>query len=260
MKITFLGTGTSLGIPVLGCECPVCASQDPKNKRLRSSIFVEGDSTNILVDTSPDLRQQMFRFGYKDLDAVMYTHAHADHIFGLDDLRGFNFRMQRALSLYADNDTADSLESIFSYAFFPDPNYLGGAPPKLQMNRIRRFEEINVGNVRLLPLPVLHGKQIVTAYRIGAFGYLTDCSGVPDETRDYLKNLDVLVLSALRHRPHATHFSVSEALVEIEKLGPKQAVLTHISHDLDHAETNDYLRANSKIPVSLAYDELVLEV
>ncbi len=271
MRVTILGSGTSIGVPVPACGCSVCRSDNPKNKRLRTSIFIQLDSKsssgsvsaqsfNLLVDSSTDLRQQALAANISRIDAVIYTHAHADHIFGIDDLRSFNFRQKSAIPLYADDATTISLQKIFQYAFEPEENYLGGALPQLTLHRFEEFKPIVLGGHEILPIPIEHGRLKVFGFRIGNFAYLTDCSKIPDESRKYLSGLEVLVLDGLREQPHNTHFSHEQAVKEVEQLQPKQTYLIHISHDAEHENANRKLNAMTKFAVELAYDGLVFDV
>jgi len=214
--------------------------------------------TRILIDTPPDLRQQILRVGFREIDAVFYTHAHADHILGLDDLRPFNFRMGREIPVYADDSTAERLLEMFSYAFTDTPGYEGGAPPRLRLNRLEPYRSVTVDEEPIEPISIYHGTKLILGFRIRNFAYLTDCSGIPERSRERLTNLDVLVVSGLRHREHPTHFTIEQAVREISILRPKKAFLTHISHDLEHEETNALLRRISTCETELAYDGLEL--
>lgn len=264
MEITFLGSGTSSGVPIIGCSCEICLSTDPKDKRLRSSIFIDlGESHQdgiryILVDCGPDFREQALRFKLPRLDAVLFTHAHADHIFGLDDIRIYNFKQKDSIPLYADKPTADALHRIFSYCFFRDPNYEGGGVPSLTLNEINSNTAFTLGNIEIVPIKIFHGRTQILGFRIGDFAYLTDCSSVPDESIPLLKNLEMLVVSGLRHKHHATHFTVKGAVDLINELKPQKALLTHISHDLSHQITEDSL-ANNSLTIKLAYDGLKIK-
>ncbi|MFN8392605.1 MAG: MBL fold metallo-hydrolase [Bdellovibrionota bacterium] len=282
MNIRVLGSGTSTGVPVPGCTCAVCTSHDPLNKRLRTSVFVEIQPTDvpsrraidptiepsetsrvaggILIDTSPDLRYQALRASIAKIDAVLYTHVHADHVFGIDDLRSFNFINQSVIPVYASEESAAELEHRFSYAFFPDPRYEGAAPPQLTLTRMRPFEPIRLFGIEILPLPVRHGKMEVFGFRIGDFAYLTDCSFIPDETRARLEGLEVLILDGLRYRPHKTHFSHEQAVREIERIAPKRSYLTHVSHEVEHHSANENLRKLTSLAVELAYDGLEINL
>jgi phosphoribosyl 1,2-cyclic phosphate phosphodiesterase len=251
MKITFLGTGTSTGVPSVGCPCEICHSTDPRDKRLRASILLEYDGRKVVVDTSSDFRQQALRAGLDRLDAILYTHAHADHIFGLDDIRPFNFRTGRAIPCYADEATWVTLRHVFSYIFDPK-GYVGA--PRIEANTIDGPFEL-FGR-RIEPLYVLHGSMPVVAYRVGRAAYATDCSAIPDETCAALEDLDVLILDGLRYGAHATHMSIDTSLQYIERLRPRRAFLTHMNHEVHHETVSRRLPPG----VELAYDGLALEV
>ena len=253
MKLTFLGTGTSTGVPSVGCNCETCLSDDPKDKRLRVSVLIEHDGKKILVDTSIDFRQQALRAKIGYLDAVLITHCHVDHVFGLDDLRPLNFRYG-AMPIYADAAAWRDLRRIFQYIF--QPTHFGGGLPQLIPHTIEKnaafcFSE----NLLVTPLEVIHGKLPVIAYRFNDFAYATDLNIIPDDAMDGLRDLDVLVLDCVRIKPHATHLGLYEALAYIEKLKPKKAFLTHLNHDVLHARDSKLLPDN----VRFAYDELVVE-
>lgn len=248
--MTFLGTGTSHGVPMIGCTCVVCRSDDPRDNRLRPSILIDGgDDAQVLVDTTPDLRQQCLRHGITHLDAVVYTHAHADHVLGFDELRRFNVLAGRAMPVYGTSDTLGALRRTFSYAFDPGAPRGGGVPDA----DLRVIDgPFSIGALRFEPLTVYHGKTPVTAFRIGRFAYLTDCNAVPDETLARLQGLDVLVLDALRRRPHPTHFSLAEAVGVATGIGAQRTFFTHMCHDLGHAATCETLPDG----MALAYDGL----
>ncbi len=252
--VTVLGSGTSHGVPMIGCTCVVCQSPDPRDRRSRPSIYIDVEGgPSILVDTSTDLRQQALANRIARVDAILFTHSHADHVMGLDDVRRFNVMQAGAIPAYADARTADDLRRTFSY-IFNAPDEQGGGIPQLALATIDgRF---NLGSVVVQPVPLFHGKRPIFGYRLGNFAYLTDCNRLPDEAWPLLQDLDVLVLDALRHRPHPTHFTVAEALTVIERLKPRQAYLTHICHDLPHVDTNASLPAG----VELAYDGLVVTI
>ncbi len=250
MNVLFLGTGTSHGVPMIGCDCAVCHSRDPRDTRLRPSIYLElDDGLRVLVDTTPDLRQQALRHQLKQVDAVLYTHSHADHILGLDEVRRYNHMTRAALPLYGDASTLADLRRIFSYVFDPDAAK-GGGVPDLRLNTI--VGPFCLGRTVVQPLTVLHGGRPVLAFRIGGFAYLTDCNEIPAGTMAQLEGLDVLVLDALRHKPHPTHFSLSEAVEVAQRLGARQTLFTHCCHDLGHAETCAALPER----IALAYDGL----
>jgi phosphoribosyl 1,2-cyclic phosphate phosphodiesterase len=254
-RITFLGTGTSHGVPMIACECAVCRSTDPKDKRLRTSIYVDvPDRQRILVDTSPDLRQQALAHRINRVDAVIYTHSHADHILGLDELRRFNAVQEGlAVQCYATEATWDHIRKTFHYVFDTTPR-LGGGIPQLSAHRIDG--PLLLGGVRVVPIPLWHGRMPVLGFRFGRFAYLTDCNRLDDAAWPLLDGVDTLVVDALRERSHPTHFTVAEAVGVIEKVGPRRGFLTHMTHDLGHAATSAKLPAG----VELAYDGLVLDV
>lgn len=254
IDLTFLGTATSTGVPVIGCDCDVCRSPDPRDQRLRSSALIRTAQRTILIDTSPDLRAQMLRDGGRHIDAVLYTHMHADHTAGIDELRLFNAMQQERIPTYANNDTADDLEGRFTYAFeetFP----VFGLKPDLTMHRLTSNAPFRVGEVEVQPIPVMHGTLPIIGYRIGDIAYLTDVKTVPDDARPLLEDLDVLVTTALRIDGHPAHCSLSEALDLIAEIKPRRAYLSHIAHQLGrYADVAPTLPAH----VTLAYDGLAV--
>lgn len=252
MKLLFLGTGTSVGVPMIGCDCNVCTSDDPRNHRARASAFVTHGNTHVVIDTAPEFRLQALQFRLRKLDGVLFTHAHADHLFGFDDLRRFNHIQHEPISVYGTPTTLTSVRHIFSYAF--GTVQPGGTKPEVELHPVT--DTFTVGTMTITPIPVMHGRMEVTAYRIGSLAYVTDVSAISDSSRDMLRNLDVLVLGALRFRPHPTHMSISEALDVIDDLRPKRALLTHLSHEVEHRATNATLPAH----VRLAYDGLNVEI
>lgn len=252
MKIRFLGTGTSQGVPIIGCECAVCRSPDPRNTRARPSLWIELAGRHVVVDTPAEFRLQAIRYRLPRLDALLVTHAHADHIFGIDDIRRYNQMQREVIPLYASPDTLAALQQMFGYIF--DRSIESWAVPKADPRPIDGPFELF--GARVEPLLVWHGRMPVTGFRIGRFAYLTDCSRIPEETMERLYGLDLLVLDALRHRPHPTHFSIGEALEVIEQVAPKRALLTHLCHEVDHAQTEAELPEH----VRLAYDGLSVDV
>jgi phosphoribosyl 1,2-cyclic phosphate phosphodiesterase len=253
-RVTFLGTGTSHGVPMIACECVVCRSTDPRDKRLRPSIFLDVPShASILVDAGPDLRQQALMFGVSRLDAILLTHSHADHILGLDEIRRFNVITGKPIPCYASPTTWETVWRTFHYVF-DGVARKGGGIPKIDAHEIRG--PLTVQGVRVVPVPVWHGDMPVLGFRFGDFAYLTDCNRIDDSSFELVQDLDTLVIDALRDRPHVTHFSVAEALEVVARLRPRRAYFTHMTHDLGHAATNARLPAG----VELAYDGLVLDV
>jgi phosphoribosyl 1,2-cyclic phosphate phosphodiesterase len=216
-------------VPVIGCDCEVCRSTDPRDQRFRASVIIRTGETTILVDTSPDLRQQALRSGFRHLDAVLFTHAHADHTAGLDELRSFNAMQQEHIPIWATEATGAELQTRFAYAFANAFSRYGIAPD-LTLNQIPAAPFM-VGPTEVTPLPIMHGWLPIIGFRVGNIAYLTDLKTIPDETRPLLAGIDVLVITALRQTPHPAHLTIEEALVEIDAIGPKQAYLTHISHD-----------------------------
>jgi len=256
MKVTVLGSGTSHGVPMIGCECAVCRSTDPRNKRLRPSILVTADDgANILVDTPPEMRLALLASQVKRLDAILYTHSHADHIFGLDDVRTFNYRTGKAMPVYAEPGVLDDLRRIYAYIF--KPTQAGGGKPQVELHSIAPNQPLLLHGVDILPLRVSHGRLPILAYKFGPrFAYVTDVSAIPPETWPHLENLDLLMLDAVRRAPHETHFHLDAALETIALLQPKRTLLTHLSHDYDYAATNAELPPG----VELAFDGQVVNL
>jgi len=261
--LTFLGTGTSMGIPTLGCECAVCSSAaspkgDPRNRRTRPSVWITWGSKprthSVLIDTGPDFHAQAVRENICHVDAVFYTHPHADHILGLDDLRPLTFNSPEPLPLFTDDPTADAIERIFDYTFRP-----ARRGTTIARVRIHRFaspeEEIELFGATFRRVPVNHGDLSISGYRFGSAAYLTDMSSIPVASIAQLQDLDILVLDALRHTPHRTHSNVENSLKIVEQLKPKRAFFTHMGHDLDHVATDAMLPQH----VRLAYDGLKLD-
>src|SRR6185437_5829955 len=253
IKITVAGSGTSVGVPTPGCHCAVCSSTDPRDNRLRPSILVSYGEHNILVDTTPDFRAQALRSKIEHVDAVIYTHAHADHILGLDDLRPYNFRRKERIPIYAAPETMEVIHRVFMYIF--DGVKRESNVPQLE-SRLIDGSAIDLYGLEFRPIPVLHGSATIYGFRFGAAAYLTDHSDIPETSMELLCGLDVLFLDALRHKPHPTHSTVERSLQTVEKLKPRRAFFTHISHDLSHERTETRLPPN----VKLAYDGLEILV
>jgi phosphoribosyl 1,2-cyclic phosphate phosphodiesterase len=253
-RVTFLGTGTSHGVPMIGCRCAVCRSADPRDRRLRPSIHVavEGGPA-VLVDTATDLRQQALACGLSRVDAILFTHSHADHVFGLDEVRRFNVLQGGPITAWADADTAADLRRTFRYVFDPPAEH-GGGIPQIELREIAG--PFAVGPLAVQPVPLMHGARPILGFRLGRFAYLTDCNRIPDKAWPLLEGLDVLVLDALRHRPHPTHFTVAEAVETAARIGATRTYFTHICHDLPHEETCRALPDS----MDLAYDGLVLDI
>lgn len=252
MKLTFLGTGTSTGVPTLGCHCAVCSSQDRHDSRTRSSLLIEFGERAVVIDTSPDFRQQGLREGISRLDAVVFTHTHADHIFGLDDVRVFNMRQKEPIPIFADSASLEIIRTAFKYIF--DATYTASQIPRLDPRVIDG--PFDLWGVRMVPLHVLHGDLPILGFRFGRAAYITDFSVIPEPVFDLLGGLDVLILDALRQKPHPTHSTVAHSLEIVERLRPRRAFFTHIAHELGHEATNATLPAH----VRLAYDGLKLEI
>ena len=262
-----LGSGTSHGVPAIGCDCAVCRSTDPRDRRTRPSIFIELQPTepqpaladevrSILIDTSTDLRAQALANDVRRVDAILFTHGHADHVLGLDETRRYSAMQRAPIGCYADADTLEDLRRMFSYVFAP-PRQPGGGLPQLRLFQIAG--SFSMGGAEIVPIPLFHGRLPVLGFRIGSFAYLTDCNRIPDESWPLLTDnggVRVVILDALRERPHSTHFSVSEAVAVVARLGTERAYFTHICHDLPHAATCARLPSG----VQLAYDGLVLEI
>ncbi len=236
MELTFLGTGTSHGIPVIACDCVNCNSLTPENNRLRSSVLIKNRETSILIDTTPEFRIQALREKINNIDAVLYTHTHADHLHGIDDLRPFS--MNKSIPLYGLKEQLQEIEDRFPY-IFNSTIQKGGGKPNLYTTPINKT--VVIGKFTITPIPVKHGLIDILGYRINNIAYITDCSKIPDESYDLLKNLDILVIGALRFREHSTHFTIEQAIDEIEKISPKKAYFTHLCHDVDHFELIEYL-------------------
>jgi phosphoribosyl 1,2-cyclic phosphate phosphodiesterase len=252
-RITVLGSGTSVGVPTIGCHCEVCTSTDPRDQRLRPSILVSFGGRNVLIDTTPDFRTQALRARIERLDAVVFTHAHADHTMGLDDVRPFNFRQPSPIPIYANEPTLDAIRRAFPYIFSIEKKESN--VPKIE-SRLIGNEAFDVLGVEFLPVPILHGRQTILGFRFGSAAYLTDHSAIPESSMDLLGGLDVLFLDALRYRPHPTHSTVEQSIATVERLRPQRAFFTHICHDLSHERDEALLPPH----IRLAYDGLEIDV
>jgi phosphoribosyl 1,2-cyclic phosphate phosphodiesterase len=249
-ELILLGTGTSVGVPVIGCRCPICKSTNPRNNRTRTAVLVPAPGGNLLIDTPPELRIQLLREHVEIVHAAIFTHSHADHIFGLDDLRIFGYRLDRAIGLYCEEVVERQLRQAFSYAFEPpDPDAHHFAVPKLAFERITP-EPFELLGQLIRPIRLMHGKLPILGFRINDVAYCTDVSLIPAESWSLLEGLDTLVIDALRDQPHPTHFSIAQALEVIERVKPRRAYFTHVSHSLDYEATNARLPEN----VELSYD------
>lgn len=254
-RLVFLGSGTSTGIPVIGCDCSVCHSDDPRNKRMRPSVFLELAGGNVLIDTSPEMRLQLVRERIAKVHAILYTHYHADHLFGLDDARQFPKAIGGPVPLYCEEETEHVIRQAFSYAFHEHAERVPvGGLPRLRFERIEPGVPFSVLGQSILPIRLEHGRFRVLGFRIGDLAYCTDVSRIPDESWPMLEGLDTLILDALRIAPHPTHFNLEQALAVVDRLKPRRAIFTHLSHDMDHAQIDASLPAG----VTLAYDGLAL--
>jgi phosphoribosyl 1,2-cyclic phosphate phosphodiesterase len=258
-SLIILGSGTSMGVPTLGCDCAVCTSSDPRDFRLRPSAAVVWQGQNVIphcviIDTGPDFRTQAIKHHIGNVDAVLYTHSHADHILGMDDLRPLSFKATEKIPLYADHTTAQALESIFDYTFSEDSQYKLRA--RVQLNRLNGQDAVEIFGARFQRIPLLHGGMETGGYRIGNAAYLTDMSAIPDSSLALLEGVELVIIDALRLRPHPNHANVDEAIAWVGKIGAQRAWFTHMSHDIGHAEVEATLPPH----IRLAYDGLVVPI
>lgn len=252
-KITVLGCGTSTGVPVIGCHCSVCKSTNPKNNRLRSSILIQHNKQNILIDTSVDFRLQALRHKIENIHTVLFTHHHADHVHGLDELRIYTSRHKSRIPCYGRKETLDNIRKIYFYAF-DKKTQTGGGIPRIEFIEVEN--PFHASGIKITPIEVFHGRLTITGYRFFDVAYLTDCSNIPDDSKNKLYELKLLFINALREEPHPTHFNISEALKVIEELKPERAVLTHLGHNIGF----EALQKDLPEDVSLAYDGMEFEL
>ncbi len=248
-----LGTGTSIGVPVVGCQCATCTSSNPRNNRLRCAVVLGLPQGDLLIDTPPDLRTQLLREKISLVHATLYTHDHADHVFGLDDLRLFPYYLGHSMPVWCEEQVEQRIRKSFDYAFVEETKNYGGGVPQLEFQRITT-EPFDLLGQRVVPIRLEHGRFRVLGFRFGRVAYCTDTNGIPPESWPLLEGLDVLVLDALRHKPHPTHFSLTEAVEAAQRIGARRTYFTHVSHDLEHAATNAALPAG----MELAYDGLLI--
>lgn len=251
VELTVLGSGTSLGVPTIGCRCRVCLSSDPRDKRTRPSILLRYNGCAVIIDTGPDFRFQAIRAGLDRLDAVIFTHGHADHVLGLDDTRAFTLNANKTIPIYGNQPALRGIRRIFQYAFDGFAPY--GGLPSIQDHLITG--PLELFGLEFVPVPVLHGRLEVLGFRFGTVAYLTDYNEIPEDSYELLRGVEIAFLDALRHEPHPTHMTVAAALGEVERIRPQQAFFTHIAHDLGHEETNASLPEH----VRLCYDGMQLE-
>lgn len=254
MKVTFLGTGTSQGVPLIGCNCEVCISDDKRNNRLRSSLMIETDGVQFVIDTGPDFRYQMLRSNTRHLDSILFTHSHKDHIAGLDDVRAFNYFSQKPIDVFATIETQHALRREYAY-IFENPNYPG--IPQIHLNTIQDYETFDMFGVTITPIKVRHYQMEVLGFRIKDFTYITDANFIEEKELKKIKGSKAFVLNALRHEKHISHFTLSEAIEIAEKINPTQTYFTHISHQLG---LHDVIDASLPKGMNLAYDGLILSL
>jgi phosphoribosyl 1,2-cyclic phosphate phosphodiesterase len=252
MRVTFLGSGTSTGVPVVGCRCDVCTSKHPRNQRLRQSVAIEARGRHFLIDTTPDLRLQLLRHPIPRLDFLLYTHSHSDHLMGLDDIRPFNFRQREPIRAYASVPTGKAIRRAFAYIW--DRSQIGGGKPQLELVEIDG--PFSHDGIDVVPIPVTHGDWTILGFRIGPFAYITDTNGIPPASMKLLEGVDTLALDGLRPAPpHPTHFTIDEAVAVAQQIGARVTYLIHLTHEVEHEEVEARLPAG----VHLAYDGLELE-
>jgi phosphoribosyl 1,2-cyclic phosphate phosphodiesterase len=256
MKLTFLGTGTSSGIPVIGCDCDVCTSTDPRNRRRRTSLYLQADGLHLVIDTPPDFREQAIEYRVPRVDAVLFTHAHADHVFGFDDIRRYNTIQDAVIPAYGSADTIRSLNRIFDYIRLE--KMPGVYRPRIEYREVA--EPFSIRGVQITPVPVVHGADPTLGYRFEwagrSLGYVPDCKSMPDTSVDLLKGVDVMILDALRHRPHMTHLTVGDSVAVLRRIGARRSFIDHLCHDLDHETTRLELASDG---IEVPFDGMTLE-
>jgi len=253
LTITFLGTGTSTGVPVVGCHCAICTSADERNKRLRQSVKIEANGRHFLIDTTPDLRLQLLKFPIPRLDFILFTHSHSDHLMGLDDIRPFNFRQREPIDAYANTMTAKAVRRAFSYIW--NDSQIGGGKPQLDLHEVE--DAFSHDGLDIIPIPVTHGDWTILGFRIGNFAYITDTNGIPDASMRLLEGVEILALDGLRPSPrHPTHFTIDQAVEVAQQIRARETWLIHLTHEVDHAAVEATLPEG----IRLAYDGLVLSV
>jgi len=254
LRFTILGSGTSSGVPTISCKCPTCTSTDPRDKRLRTSLLVQSSTTNVVIDTTPDFRQQMLLYNVDKLDGVVYTHSHFDHIGGLDDLRAFNYTTRKPVRIFANLPTLERIKKTFFY-IFEEPEQKGGGIPELEINIIDN-NPFHIGDIEFEPLILYHGKMLVLGFRIGSVAYCTDTNYIPPETISKMKGLDYLILDALRYDKHSTHFNLEEAIAVAQTIQARKTYLIHIAHQILHSQCEPALPEG----IYLSYDGLQIQV
>lgn len=253
MRITFLGTGTSHGIPVIGCNCPVCLSPDPRNRRNRTGVWVQGsDGLNGIIDVSSEFRVSALKYGLRHVDFLLLTHTHSDHVSGLDDLRIFSQRTGIGTPIYSDARSLADVRSRFAYAFQPPKDY-GGGVPQYELREVT--DTLRVGKLRITPLPVMHGPEPILGFRVNDFAFITDVTVIPESTLELMRGLDVLALDCLRREPHSTHLCLDQAVAYARRIGAKRTYFIHMTHELEHAATERELPPG----MLMSYDGLELE-
>lgn len=262
LQVTILGCGTSTGVPLIHCDCKICKSKNPKNKRLRASIFVEVRGKCFLIDTSTDLRQQAIQNKLKRIDTILFTHPHADHVSGIDEVRSFNYIQKEVIPAFGNQWTYHELKSRYPYIFTPKGKPEGGIVPQIDLKLLdAKIHSFKTQGIDIIPISVMHGSQECVGYRIDSFAYMTDCSYIPDDSFQRLRDLDLLILDCVRIAPHNTHLNLERALEVVNRLKPRQTVLTHLSHDFDYTEwTRRSKKAKLPKGVTLAYDGMKIKI